>query len=341
MKIADIFKVAAVAVAAFTPYTIQAQGLKIVTKDGKETRISYEDLDYVGTYDDEPSSSVAPKVGDYFYSDGTWSDGGLISIDANGCNAVWAEQRPAPIEGKTVVGIVFTTNPDRIAEADKDAGYTHGYVIGCKNITDPGKSNYAEYPESVWYAGQYAKVDVIKVSKTAKTCYENLNGREETETLFAKNDPKYYSEDLPMFYYGTTEYPVEAPANTSGWFIPSIGQMWDCIANFCSGEVADYLAEQQEVTYDFTYYVSTSDITPSPLESFMKAFEMVPANDKDEITMPDSSRGGKSSVAIGTSSRYSSESRVIFSLGMDGYGLLEGMEAWLDEEAHARPILAF
>ena len=339
MKIANIFKAAAIAATAFSSWTVQAQGLKIVTKDGTETRIAYADLDYVGTYDDT-AVSADPKVGDYFYSDGTWSDGGLISIDADGRNAKWADERPEPVEGKTVVGIVFTTNPDRIAEADKEAGYTHGYVIGCKNITDPGKSNYAQYPETVWYGGQYTTVDVIKVSKVAKTCYENINGREETQKLFDGNDEKYYSEDLPMFYYGTTKYPVEAPSNTSGWFIPSVGQMWDCIANFCSGEVADYLAEQQEASYDFTYYVSNSKLSSSPFESFMKVFEKVPAADKDEITIPDSNRGGKS-IAIGTSSRYSTESRVIFNLGMEGYGLVEGMEGWFDEEAHARPIFAF
>ena len=50
-----------------------------------------------------------PKVGDYYYSDGTWSDGGLVSIDADGLNPVWAEEKPAPVEGKTVIGIVFQT----------------------------------------------------------------------------------------------------------------------------------------------------------------------------------------------------------------------------------------
>ena len=298
------------------------------------TDLDYMEFDRVDTPDPQPAE---PKVGDYFYSDGTWSDGGLVSIDPNGCNAVWSATKPAPIEGKTVVGIVFSTNPDRIADADKEAGFTHGYVIACKNIQDPGKSNFASYPETVWYAGQYAKTDCIKVSKLAKSCYSNLNGREETTTLLANNDEQYYKEDLPMFYYGTKTYPVEAPANTSGWFIPSVGQMWDCIANFCSGEVAAFLAENTELGYDFTYYLSKQCANDVPFDKFMEVFSLVPEADEDEMTIPD----GTKYMSIATSSRYDEESRVIFNIGMNGNTLIEGMAGWFDEEAHARPILAF
>lgn len=326
------------------PFTLCAQTEKpnrmtLHYKSGESQTFNLADLDYmefdhVTTPDPQP---VAPKVGDYFYSDGTWSDGGLVSIDPDGRNAVWSETKPAPVEGKTVIGIVFTTNPDRMAPADKEAGYTHGYVIACKNIQDPKKSNFAQYPETVWYSGSYATVDCIKVCKIARSCYANLIGREETTTLLAKNDPKYYSEDLPMFYYGTTEYPVEAPANTSGWFIPSVGQMWDCIANFCSGEVAAYLAENTDNGTDFTYYVSHQCETDVPFDKFMEVFSLVPAADKDEMTIPD----GTNYISIATSTRYDTESRVIFNLGMNGNTLIEGMAEWFDGEAHARPILAF
>lgn len=288
-----------------------------------------------------------PKVGDYFYSDGTWSDGGLVSIDPDGRNAVWSATKPAPIEGKTVVGIVFCTDPDRIAQSEKDRGFTHGYVIGCKNITDPKKKNYAQYPESVWFASQYAYVNdlvqVNQVSKIASTCYSNIEGYTETKTLFDKNDPDYYYDDIPMFWYGTEAYPVKAPANTSGWFIPAIGQVWDCVANFCSGDVATFLSQTRTSGVDFTYYVSKKDLSASPFEQFMKVFELVPDANKDEITIPDNGDKTKGTAVIGlaTSTRYDDEARVIINLGMNGNKTVEGMAAWFDEETHARPILAF
>lgn len=297
---------------------------------------------------DEPVlPTTPPKIGDYYYSDGTWSDGGLISIDADGRNAVWAATKPAPEEGKTVIGIVFCTDPSRMSETEKAAGYTHGYVIGCKNITDPKKKNYAQYPESVWFASQYAYtndlVQVNKVSKIASTCYNNIEGYTETKTIISKNDPAYYYDDIPMFWYGTEAYPVKAPKTSSGWYIPSIGQMWDCVANFCSGEVAAFLASNRTNSADFTYYVSKKDLSAAPYAQFAKVFELVPAEDKDEMTIPDNGflSSNTATINLATSTRYDDESRVIISLGMGNCKLIEGMAAWFDEETHARPVLAF
>lgn len=281
------------------------------------------------------TKTVDPKVGDYFYSDGTWSDGGLISIDANGKNAVWADTKPAPIEGKTVIGIVFNVDPERIAQADKDAGFTHGYVIGCKNPVDPNKSNFAQYPETIWYSNQ-PELTTIPVTKVSKTWYSNLSGREETQKMLDAF-PDNAATTIPLFYYSTTGYPVAAPEGTSGWFVPSTGQMWTCIANFCSGAVAEFLDEYSTDRYDMTY--NSENTKEAVFANFMRVFELVPAADKDEITYNDNKN--PLSVALMTSSRYDPESSCHFNLGMDDKGLIEGMTGWFNEDRHARPILAF
>lgn len=53
---------------------------------------------------------LEPKIGDYYYSDGTWSDGGFLGFAEDGITARWAEPKPAPVEGKTVIGIIFQTD---------------------------------------------------------------------------------------------------------------------------------------------------------------------------------------------------------------------------------------
>lgn len=83
-----------------TQYTVTVAPSDIYGVAGTETTLTVTTLDM---------APADPKVGDYFYSDGTWSDGGLISIDPDGQNAVWAAVKPAPVAGKTVVGIVFNT----------------------------------------------------------------------------------------------------------------------------------------------------------------------------------------------------------------------------------------
>lgn len=325
--------VAATATAQETP-----NRLLLHDKAGNVYTYTLADMDYIEfTHEDEVLPD--PKIGDYFYSDGTWSDGGLISIDADGQNAVWADEKPEPKAGKTVIGIVSTTDPNRMAEADKAAGYTHGYVLACKNATDPTKFNYEKWPETLWYTDTNGSVcEKIQVTKLASSCYKNLDGRTETATMMAGYENP--ADSARLFYYCTEGFPVAAPANTSGWFVPSVGQMWDCLANFCSGDVAKSLASVQNYGYDFTYYVSF-ELGNNVLDAFLKVYEKVPAANKDDIKINDSSSSNGSYIAMHTSSRYDTESCVVWNIGTDDKGVLEGMAAWNNEEAHARPMLAF
>lgn len=334
----------AAAIAA-APLAANAQGVQIIKTNGTTIEVPYAELDRIVPYEAEPTPpeppivTADPKIGDYFYSDGTWSDGGLISIDADGQNAVYADPRPMPLEGKSVIGIVFTTDQSRMAQADIDAGYTHGYVIACKNATDPGKSNYERYPESIWFANPYSgcEVEVNPIAKTAKSCYEAIDGRTETANILSYNTESPEIK-VPLFYYCTTGFPVAAPENTSGWFVPSMGQMWDCVANLCSGSAAAWLATERTVESDFSY--EKLETGENLMEIFMRAFENVPAADKDEITVADGTWPANT-VALGTSTRYDSESAMHINLGMDEKGLIQGMCGWFDEEIHGRPILAF
>ena len=279
----------------------------------------------------------APKIGDYFYSDGTWSDGGLVSIDSDGRNAVWSATKPAPIEGKTVIGIVCVTDPERIAPEDVADGYTHGYVISTRNLTDPLKMNYSQHPETIWYGAYLSEGDETQVVKLAKSAYERVSGRQDTQTVLSKY-PGTEEVDCPLFYRATTQL-GEAPANTSGWFVPSTGQLWDCIANFCSGIVANVLKSDRTLTQDFTYYVSHT-VNVNVMGEFMKVFELVPDSDKDAITVNDYTYPSKG-IALRTSNRYETDSTIIFNLGTESPGLVEGMAAYRDEEGHARAFLAF
>lgn len=318
--------------------TIEFTGLT----DGKSYAVTITPFDKYSSAGEAVNLSVtvgtpAPKIGDYFYSDGTWSDGGLISIDVDGRNAVWAATKPAPVEGKTVIGIVCVTDPNRIAPEDKADGYTHGYVIGCRNIVDPDKDNYTRYPESIWYGGHNVEIEVTSVTKAGTTCYNRVSGRQDTREIM-----EYYGDGardvVPLFYRGTTANPTPAPENTSGWFIPSMGQLWDCVANFCSGKVADKLYEWRTLTSDITYY--GEDVDQPVFADFNRVFSKIPASDKDEFTISDGDN--PKCISIHSCNRYNNESAVHFNLGQAETGsLIEVMAGWWDEEAHGRAFLAF
>lgn len=266
----------------------------------------------------------APKVGDYFYSDGTWSDGGLVSIDADGQNPVWAETKPAPVAGKTVIGIVFQTTPERIAATDREKGYVRGYVMSTRT------AHSAEKPTTFWMA--VPDFQGLKGTKLGSSWYNNVNGYEETNAVIEK-----FVDDMtlaPAFDLIRNHF-TPAPATTSGWFLPSTGQMWDLVANLCGGEAAACLKEWQTMNYDATYYCSER-VTYDVIAHFNALMEQVPADCKDVMVINDEQHPF---CSMWTSTAYEDEAVCIFNLGNNG--LVECMADWYNCDNVARPILAF
>lgn len=269
-----------------------------------------------------------PKVGDYFYSDGTWSDGGLVSIGADGTDAVWAETKPAPQAGKTVIGIVFQTDPERLAASDVAAGYTHGYVMAVK--TAHGADKLTTYWGNDW---DFSCLDAFKL---ASSWYGNVNGYVETMTV-----RDTYGESLaqwmPAFDLVLNAFSQAnpAPAGTSGWFLPSTGQLWDMVANLCGDEAARIMQEWQTMNYDATYYCS-EQVSYDALARFNACMSEIPDADKEELIVVDTWRNYAS---VWASTPYDAEAACQMNIGTDG--LIECMCDWYDGDAVARPILAF
>ena len=158
------------------------------------------------------------KIGDYFYSDGTWSDGGLRKRKDDG-SMVIADPKPAPVEGKTVVGIVFQTDPNRIGAAEKSklgAGHVHGLVMAVKNAatyqkwgpkTNEGLKKCATKADNYKDISGYGKCEKIRTNR----------GNFDSHPAFKAADD-----------YNTT---CKVSGNTTGWYLPSSGQWWDILQN--------------------------------------------------------------------------------------------------------------
>lgn len=288
---------------------------------------------------DKPQAE--PKIGDYYYSDGTWSDGGLVSIEPDGTNPVWAETKPAPIEGKTVIGIVFQTDQSRIAETEKSRGFTHGYVVAAKSAYDPNLIE--KYGELTMYSldGGFSCLHACKI---ASTWYKNIEGWEETNTVLGEYSGKIYQ--CPAFDLTTTDFKPTAPVTSSGWFLPATGQAWDMLANLCGDEVAKFMKEHRTDTYDVSFYFSNRIPSYDVLSVFNEKFSKIPESQREDLKVQDKFRGY---CTIWTSSSYSGEAACVFNIGdlsatdkySTGAGIIEGSYEWVDCSAYARPILAF
>ena len=185
----------------------RCHSLRLRDRDGSKRGHSHGDS-LLGRSKTEPPADE-PEVGDYFYSDGTWSSD--LDVD------------------KEVIGIVFYTgNPakdDPTLQADHPE-CTHGLVVAISGDEYvPWQSAYFQYGRTVdeWVR---ANTEFTSIA-TSSNSDDNINkmlGYNNTCAIEAFNaDP------------ANSQWPVEAvqavlqyretnpaPAGTSDWYLPSI-----------------------------------------------------------------------------------------------------------------------
>ena len=188
------------------------------------------------------------KMGDYLYSDGTTSDGGLRKLFPDG-TVETAPDAVAPEAGKTVIGIVFHAGRHATDASDYTspltaggptlAGEVRGYAVAITDAT-LGTSNGAK-----WVTGPNEEYDFRSGASTDKYAwngYANCRAIHDYVTAHAGEgwEMRHFQAAWSCETYGnrtldyegnpTSDYewqaPLKAPAGTSGWFLPSVGQLY-------------------------------------------------------------------------------------------------------------------
>ena len=204
------------------------------------------------------------KIGDYFYSDGTWSDGGLRKRYEDG-SMVTADPKPAPEEGKTVVGIVFQTDPSRIgAKEKKKLGAVHGLVMSVKNAAIDQKWGPVSQNEGLPKC--YTKAENYKDISGYGNCEHIRSNRGNFDNYPAFKAADDYNKVCPV------------PETTTGWYLPASGQWWDILQNLgrCPA-LADPL--QQSATDDQYHWYGQGNVSVV-LNTWM---EKIAADSKDDF----------------------------------------------------------
>lgn len=212
------------------------------------------------------------KIGDYFYSDGTWSDGGLRKIYADGSMVIAAE-KPVPVSGKTVVGIVFQTDKSRIGAKEKEKlggeDKAHGLVMALKNATTDQR----------W--GPYGQDEGLTKCVTKADDYNDISGYGNCEHIRTNRGNFDNYPAFKVAYDYNTTCPVSA--TTTGWYLPASGQWWNILQNLGGCPV---FAKQDEQTSsqsgDFTW-TGQGDV-PAALNAWM---EKIATDSKDNFRSGD------------------------------------------------------
>lgn len=174
---------------------------RTTTSDGKTYTFTYNlrtdvHLEY----------SLHAEVGDYYYDDNTW----LPYMDGK----------------KTCIGIVFKTGagPEDAATNYGDKlveGKIHGYVVALQD---------AHEAVGIWGI----RGNDVGGLTNERNFTDKYNGYTNTQTV--RNLSEYGNVDLSRpssgadqywAFKAASDYATDAPANSSGWYLPSIGQLQD------------------------------------------------------------------------------------------------------------------
>ena len=223
------------------------------------------------------------KMGDYLYSDGTTSDGGLRKLYPDG-TVETATEAVAPEAGKTVIGIVFHAGRHATDASDYTkplnaggptlAGEVRGYAVA---ITDAclydvwnGGVLWATKPNDIFdYSFEIDVSDNLDDWNGYANCqvmhdYVTAHAGEDWEMRHfqaAWSCETYGNRTLDYEGNPTSDYewqaPLRAPAGTSGWFLPSCGQLW-------------YMMPYQD--YLNSRFMAAKEVSAAELQEYVKEF---------------------------------------------------------------------
>lgn len=148
----------------------------------------------------EPTDpTLAIEVGDYYYSDGTWS---------------------ATLNGeKTCIGVVYAVdaqNGEKASDYDGDYARIKGYVMALESTAR------LEFCSKE----MYGTIDFTDLEL-------NKKGNKNTKDIFADNRYTQYSDKFPVLEaFITFKEQTMVPSNSSGWYIPSIEQLIDMTTSY-------------------------------------------------------------------------------------------------------------
>lgn len=163
------------------------------------------------------------KIGDYYYSDGTTSDGGYRKYYDGTTELLEVMPVLTNASGisRTVVGIVFhvgkhETDTDSYFNTGLKYGRVRGYVLALKDAPDrylwEDKDGSPQYPQTDISANE--------------NDWQGFYNQKQVET-FVANAPAWQYWQMSHFpaFYACQNYTPAAPARSSGWFLPSQGQL--------------------------------------------------------------------------------------------------------------------
>lgn len=152
---------------------------------------------------------VAPNVGDYYYSDGTWS--------------------PEVDDMKMIIGVVFWTGDPTAQDPTLRADHpdcTHGLVIGLEQeqmAWQPAYEACKDYTVSEWVAKNAPSFELPRSGNALTDPLQKIIGYNNTKAIEAFNAAAENAQwpVTPVKWLDKLRRELPAPLSSSDWYIPS------------------------------------------------------------------------------------------------------------------------
>lgn len=201
-------------------WTTSNDAVATVSEDGLVTAVSPGDALITATADSKSAtcevtvSLPAPNIGDYYYSDGSWSS----EIDAD----------------KYVIGIVFWVGDPSVDDAalrNDHPKCVHGLAVGLDSGTELSWQPACEsvsYTVSEWLSSNASQYALPKSSDAADAPLQKMIGYNNTKAIETFNAAAANSgcQVSPVKWVVSYRSEVPAPASSSDWYIPSPKELY-------------------------------------------------------------------------------------------------------------------
>lgn len=256
-----------------------------------------------------PTEDYGPvKVGDYYYDDGSWSDGGFISYSEEDFGSIkWASPKPKPVfvnpktnKDRKVIGIVFSTDLSRMGDAEKAAlrkkgiKEPHGLVMGTQ-IIDTYKWDPNCHDEREIGIPFTKGTDEIPLYTLLNA---QVSGLANCQAIRDKRSAAVMEGQYPLLLAIGT---LEAPQTSTGWYVPAAAQWFDFLRNLTGLDFSDkcdfYFTSNMVYENDGLHFDWQLDFTLEMMDKYKNvnyadrlnyAFSTIPVWMKTEFALQES-----------------------------------------------------
>ena len=202
------------------------------------------------------------SIGDIIYHDGSWSTPADVAV------------RKA--SGFIPIAVVFSTNPsayDRDVTKNKIGSFTHGYAMALKEDENEAGYEWATTNPSALVTDAFIPTNGnVSVSNWTSTISVDYDGLKHCNSIKEKINNGTYSAGYFLAYECARDHKPIAPDKTSGWYLPSIGQLYLWLTQFGSAVSLGTPTNNQyfsDPNYQYVYWNSVTTAVREAMNTYL------------------------------------------------------------------------